>query len=299
MNNSKIHVFTDADLDGCVSYLTLCWFFNKKLPVTVTTEKNFESDFTSFTQKNNLDNYSRIYVLDISVTKHAHLLDRENITIVDHHQESFNKEDLFSKARVLFKDEGSTCRLLYTKLKDSFKVDLDKPKKVLISLGHDYDSYELKFKELSMGLNTLFWNLQGDRNEKFSTKFFEGFSGFSSDDVKVISFYKNKIKAHIEANQIFYSDINIGGKIVKVSSIFADFCINEIAQEIIDRAKSDVGIVVNLRTESVSFRRSKNCTVNMGTLSEKLCNGGGHEAAAGGKLTNSFMEFTKLLTKIL
>ena len=42
----KIHVFTDADLDGSISYLTLCWYKGKKLDVTVTTEKSLKFDFS-------------------------------------------------------------------------------------------------------------------------------------------------------------------------------------------------------------------------------------------------------------
>ena len=298
MSYDKIHVFTDADLDGAISYLTLCWYFEKKLNVTPTTESSFQAAFQTFIDTNKPENYSRIYVLDMAVTEHAKLLDRPNITLVDHHQESYNSNVTFQKARTLFKEEGSTCKLLYNKLKESFKKDIDQNKKLLISLGHDYDSYTLKYKDLSLGLNILFWNLQGNRTEKFAAKFYNGFEKFNEEDIKIIHFYKNKIDKHIQQTPVYYSDVNIGGKIVKVCSIFADFCINEIAQEIIDLTKSDIGIVVNLRTESVCFRRSRNCKINLGTIAEKIAEGGGHEAAAGGKLTSTFINFTKLLTNI-
>lgn len=298
MSYNKIHVFTDADLDGTISYMILCWFFNKRLPVTTTTEGKFLEDFTNFSKQNNIENYSRIYVLDMAVTDHAHILDKSNITIVDHHQESYKTETTFNFARTLFKEEGSTCKLLYNKLKESFKTDLEPNKKVLVSLGHDYDSYTLKHKELSLGLNTIFWNLQGNRNEKFTNKFIDGFNGFTEEDTKIISFYKNKIEKHLQQTPIYYNTLKIGDRDVKICAIFADFSINEIAQEIIERTGSEVGIVVNLRTEGACFRRAKGSTVNLGNLASKISDGGGHEAAAGGKLTNTFMEFTKLLTNV-
>ena len=298
MSYNKIHVFTDADLDGTISYMTLCWFFNKRLAVTVTTESNFLNDYNQFISNNNIDNYSRIYILDISVTQHAALLDRANITMVDHHQESYNSAYIFKKARTLFKEEGSTCKLLYNKLKETHKEDIDNSKKILVSLGHDYDSYSLKYKELSLGLNTIFWNLQGNRCEKFYNKFYEGFRGFSDDDSKIILFYKNKIDRFLQQTPIYYNTVTIGGSQYKVCAIFADFCINEVAQSIIETTKSDIGVVVNLKTESVCWRRSKACTLNLGKLAEKISEGGGHEAAAGGKLTKTFMEFTKLLNNI-
>jgi len=298
MPYEKIHVFTDADLDGAVSYLTLCWFFDKRLSVTPTTEGSFLEDYKTFANNNNVDNFSRIYVLDMSVIEHHALLDKPNITLVDHHQESYKSNIKFNHARTLFKEEGSTCKLLYTKLKESFKKDIDQNKKLLVSLGHDYDSYTLKYKDLSLGLNMLFWNLQGNRTEKFSTKYYNGFHQFTEDDVKIIHFYKNKINKHLEQTPIYYNDINIANKQVRVCSVFADFCINEIAQEAIERTNSEVGIVVNIRTESVCFRRSRNSSINLGSLASKIADGGGHESAAGGKLTDNFMSFTKLLTKI-
>lgn len=298
MSPNKIHVFTDADLDGAISYLTLCWFFDRKLPVTVTTENNFLQDYTAFLKSNNPDNYSRIYILDMSVTKHVELLDKSNFTIVDHHQDSIKSDNVFKQARTLFKEEGSTCKLLYNKLKESFKRDVTQTQKILVSLGHDYDSYTLKHKDLSLGLNTLFWNLQGNRNEKFSNKYYEGFSGFTNEDVRIISFYRNKLEKHLKETPIYYGTVKLGSSEVRVCSVFADFSINEVAQEIIDRTGSDIGIVVNLRTESVSFRKQKTCKVNLNNLASKIADGGGHDAAAGGKLTKTFMEFSKLLSNV-
>lgn len=298
MSPNKIHVFTDADLDGTISYMTLCWFFDRKLPVTVTTESNFLQDYNAFLKNNNPDYFSRIYILDMSVVKHIELIDKKNVTIVDHHLDSVKCDKVFKHARTLFKEEGSTCKLLYNKLKESFKKDVTQKQKILISLGHDYDSYTLKHKEVSLGLNTLFWNLQGNRNEKFTDKYYEGFGGFTNEDVRIISFYKNKIEKHLKETPIYYGTVPISDKNVKVCSTFADFNINEIAQEIIERTNSDIGIVVNLRTESVSFRKSKTCTVNLNNLANKISDGGGHDAAAGGKLTKTFMEFSKLLPNI-
>ena len=55
-----------------------------------------------------------------------------------------------------------------------------------------------------------------------------------------------------------------------------------------------MGIVVNLKTQSVSFRRAKNSAINVAKLAAKVADGGGHEAAAGGKLSDNFLNFTKI-----
>jgi oligoribonuclease NrnB/cAMP/cGMP phosphodiesterase (DHH superfamily) len=288
-----IHVFTDADLDGAISYLTLCWFFNSELPVTVTTEKELEKEIDDFCKNKNVDNYRRIYVLDMDICNFAAKLDRSNFTIVDHHLGSINCNYDFKKARFKIKEEGSTCKLLYNVLKEHYKRDLNDSQKRLIAIGHDYDSYTLNCKESSVGLNTLFWNFQGNRLQKFVKRYYDGFKGLTKEDKRIIEYYKNKIDRFLTDSSIYYTDLEIGKKIIRVSSTFSDFCINEIAQAIIDKTNSEVGIVVNLKTNSVSYRRSKDSKFNVSKLAEKLSEGGGHESAAGGKITETFLEFTK------
>jgi oligoribonuclease NrnB/cAMP/cGMP phosphodiesterase (DHH superfamily) len=295
---SSTHVFTDADLDGSVSYLTLLWFKEQDITVTVTTERNLKADFESFFKKHNIESFKKIYILDLDISRNPELYDKPNVTIVDHHQGSLTCDYKFKYAKVFIENEGSTCRLLYKKLKEAFKKDLDTNKKLLVSIGHDYDSYTLKNKELSVGLNTLFWNLQGNRLEKFSEKYKNGFVPFTSDELKIILFYRNKIKKHLEITPVYIANVKLGKNETKICSLMTDFCINEFAHEIIEQTKSDIGFIINPKTETVSFRRSKNCTIDLSKLAAKLCGGGGHEAAAGGPITEKFLEFSKLFNSI-
>lgn len=295
MNTNYIHVFTDADLDGAISYLTLCWYLNIDLPVTVTTENQLGEDYKKFREGRNVANYKRIYVLDLDICKLAPELDKPNFSIVDHHLGSLECGYEFTQARHKIEDSGSTCKLLYEVLKNHYKRDLSTEQKLLISIGHDYDSYTLKQREISIGLNMIFWNLQGNRLEKFVQKYKDGFKGFSEEDKKVISFYNKKIDSFLNSTTIYTGIVPIGGKQTQVCSIMADFCINEVAQAIINKTDSDIGIVVNPKTQSVSFRRSSSSSFNVANLAKKIADGGGHPAAAGGKITDKFLEFTKLL----
>lgn len=294
MSVKDIHVFTDADLDGAISYLILCWYFGAELPVTVSTSKDVEKDIEELDRSNNLNTFRRVYVLDMDICNFAKKLDRNNFTIVDHHQGSINCGYDFKNARFRIKDEGSTCKLLYGVLKEHYKRDLNKSQKILISLGHDYDSYNLEHRDLSIGLNMLFWNLQGNRLQKFVKKYYNGFNGFSAEDERIINYYNKKIERLLVEDSIYVAEISLGGEKVKLCSIFADVCINEMAQKIIEKTKSDIGIVVNVKSGSVSFRRSKKSKVDVSKLAKKISEGGGHEAASGGKLTETFMEFTKI-----
>jgi oligoribonuclease NrnB/cAMP/cGMP phosphodiesterase (DHH superfamily) len=295
VNINDIHVFTDADLDGAISYLILNWFIGKELPVTVTTEKDISKEIDLFFKSKNVNEFRRVYILDIDICSIAEKVDLNNFSIVDHHMGSIECAHKFVNARTKISDEGSTCKLLYKVLKEHYKKDLNQEQKALVAVGHDYDSYNLKNKELAIGLNTLFWNYQGNRLQKFIKRFGDGFTGFTKEEERIISYYRKKIDNYIKETPVYASQITIGSNKVKVCSIVADFCINEIAQQIIEQTNSEVGIVVNLRSESVSFRRSKTSNINVARLAEKIANGGGHPAAAGGKITPTFVEFTKLL----
>lgn len=288
-------MFTDADLDGTISYMALCWYLGVEVPVTVTTESHLAEDFKKFKENKNILNYKRVYILDLDICKLAPELDQPNFSIVDHHMGSIECGYTFTKARNRIEDSGSTCKLLYEVLRNHYKKDLTKDQKVLVSIGHDYDSYTLKQKEISIGLNMIFWNLQGNRLEKFKEKYKEGFKGFTEEDKKVISFYNKKIENYLNSTTIFTGIIPVGGKQIKICSAFADFCINEVAQAIIDRTDSEVGIIVNTKSQSVSFRRKNTSNVNLSNLAKVIADGGGHPSAAGGKITDKFLEFTKLL----
>lgn len=275
--------------------MALCWYIGRDLPVTVTTESHLEEDFKKFKEGKNINNYKRIYILDLDICKLAPDIDRPNFSIVDHHLGSLECGYEFKHARNKIEDSGSTCKLLYEILKNHYNKDLQIEQKLLISIGHDYDSYTLKQKSISIGLNMIFWNLQGDRLTKFKEKFNQGFNGFNEEDKKIISFYNKKIDNFLATNKIYTGEIPIKGRNLKVCSVLADFCINEVAQSIIERTNSEVGIVFNPKTNSISFRRSNKSDFNVANLAKKIADGGGHPSAAGGRPTEAFLEFTKLL----
>ena len=56
--------------------------------------------------------------------------------------------------------------------------------------------------------------------------------------------------------------------------------------------------MVNLDIKVVSFRKSRGVDIDLGKLAEKLCEGGGSHNLAGGKLTETFANWTKTLSPI-
>lgn len=294
MNDKKSICLVHADIDGATSYCILCWYKHSRVPVKALSQ----SDFITFWKNSilkNIELFEKIYVFDLNVGNHYELFDFSNVTLVDHHQESIDNKHNYKRARVYFEDSQSTAILLYKSLKTiGQKEFLSAEQKLLLLAASDYDSYTFQIP-FSRDLNYLFWSYQGDRVAKFYDEFNNGYKGFNSFQKNIITFYKKRLSDTIRDLQVYYGEYNVGGKTYKIFSTFADFGINDIADYIISDYKADICIVVNLKTNRVSYRKSRACTVKLNQLASILSNGGGHEDAAGGILNDTFINFSKSL----
>ena len=161
----------------------------------------------------------------------------------------------------------------------------------------DYDSYKLKVPG-SHELNLLFWNYQGDKLIKFVKDFRDGYTGYTTDQQSIIEFYKTKIRNTVNSLEYYTADVPIGGAPRKIIATFATTCINDVADYIIKQHKADIGIVVNPKSQKVSFRKNKKCNVDLSVVANTIADGGGHEYAAGGVLGDKFETFSKVLKPI-
>ena len=97
---------------------------------------------------------------------------------------------------------------------------------------------------------------------------------------------------------MFSGNVNISKQNVKVTGTTGTKYVNDICDHLIKEYDSDIVFFVNTNNSHVSFRKKKECSIDMSKLAIKLCEGGGHEYAAGGKITDTFMEFVKQLTPV-
>jgi oligoribonuclease NrnB/cAMP/cGMP phosphodiesterase (DHH superfamily) len=294
MSEKKSICLVHADIDGAASYCVLCWYKNKRIPVKALSQ----SDFITFWKNSilkNIELFERIYVFDLNVGEHFELFDFSNVTIVDHHQESIANKLQYKRAKVFCEDSKSTATLLYRSLKQYKNEEFLTPeRKLLLLAASDYDSYTFDLP-FSKDLNYLFWSYQGDRVAKFYEEFNTGYRGFNDFQKNIISFYKKRLKETTDSLQIYYGEYNVGGKKYMIFSTFADFGINDVADFVLSTYKADICIVVNLKTNRVSFRKTKGCPVKLNQLANILSQGGGHEDAAGGILNDTFINFSKSL----
>ncbi|NDB81416.1 MAG: hypothetical protein EB127_01515 [Alphaproteobacteria bacterium] len=289
---SKNLVITHTDLDGAASYSILCWYKQSRIPVKPVSQADFKI-FWKNSILNNISLFDKIYIFDLNVGDNFTSLDHPNVTIVDHHQESINVAKEFKNAKVYCDTSTSTSMLLYKTLKNIKQSEfLTKKQKYILLCADDYEQYSFRLPT-TRDLNCVFWSYQGDRVSKFYEDFKDGFTSFTEQQKNLISFYNKRLKNTLADLKFFTTTIKVGSKSYKVASTFADFGINEVAEFVLKHIDSDVVIVVNLKTERVSFRKQKNCDVKLNKLANILAAGGGHEDAAGGILNDTFINFSK------
>ena len=290
-----LYLFTDCDLDGAGCYYTLRKVIGSEFRHTQTTEKKFRTDFINLENK---EKYKKIYICDLAVIENnLDIIDLPNVVYINHRNSQSYSELPIKNLRQESVDSPSCTLLLYKKLKEKLKTPFTKEEKTLIALVNDYDSYELKLPE-SKKLHFLFNTFEGDKLLKFYNTFANGFLGFTPLQENTINNIIDKINSTFSSLKVFKGNIKIGGVDAIICSAFNNIFPSEICDMIIQAYECDIAISVNLNSSSVSIRKNKNCNINLGRFAKKVFEGGGDSCVAGGKITKTFLELTKLLHPI-
>lgn len=292
MSMGKIHIFTDADLDGagCIFLLKKIY---KNFTYQVTTEKKFREDFLNWQLKNKISEFHKVIICDLNLKDNIDMVDRVGIEIYDHHSEHIQKKEQYNKAITYLEEDGSCTMTVYKE----HEPELTNYQKLLVKLINDYDSYTLEYP-YSKPLDKVFWSYTGNRVEKFLNDFGEGFKGFNQYHKNMLSSLERKTNEFIETETFYKGTLKVSGNDRSIISCFIKFNPNEISEILLKKYKCDIALLINLKGKSVYFRKAKNCDVNMAKLAEKICDGGGHDDAAGGTLNDTIINITKLLKPI-
>jgi oligoribonuclease NrnB/cAMP/cGMP phosphodiesterase (DHH superfamily) len=287
----NIQVWTDTDLHGAGSALLLKWLYKDadNFSIQDVSESTLTGRFKG--ALHTLGHYDRVYIADLDLTsEQVHLVDKENVVVIDTHRNHAANKHLYKKAKVIIdSDIYSSVSLIYDKFK-SHLSDLTTDQINLIKCIESYDWYNAENKD-SLKLNAIYYNLNSPKTENFINAFESGLREFTVHEKNAIKLYFKKFKDQL-TNDTFKGEI----KNYNVIATFANYAINELAHYLIKKHKADISVIVNTQTKTVSFRRSKLCDVDVSILAQKLCDGGGHASAAGGKLTNRFATLTKEFT---
>jgi oligoribonuclease NrnB/cAMP/cGMP phosphodiesterase (DHH superfamily) len=300
-----IHVFTDIDLDGTGSLLALHWYYKCKLgDITFkgTTVSNFRKEFLKWAEDDSLNNYKINYFLDLDTSTCSDLIDTSSRTcIIDHHLTHVNaiQEGVYKNATTKVIETTSCTKLCYK----HFQLNsLTPQQKYFVALVDDYDSYQFKLPE-TYDLNCLYTNTQKTldvtRQHKFLERFYNGFDGFTTQEKNIIKEHKLNRDKVISDLQIFAGDVSLNKNKYRVVGTMTSKFVNDVCDYLIKNHKADIVFSINPNNQHVSWRKNKDtCPIDLSKLAAKVSDGGGHEYAAGGKVNDTFMEFTKQLSSI-
>lgn len=280
-------VFFHKDLDGIVSYLVLCWALGKKLKYVATTPMKLEQDFDEWNNKNNAPSF----FLDLDVSKIGAKIDKPTTVIFDHHKTNLYN---FINAKTRIYNETSCAKLLYDYFFKNKPEKTTNSQKTLIALADDWDS-NTKATPLSEDLNIVYHSLT-NKVESFIEDYYKGFSSFDKFKSNTILLYKKHRQEYLTKLNPFFGNIEFEGNKVFVGAVFCDKYVQECCDFLFKTYNVDVSIAVIIDQKRIAVRRHpNNTTVDVSKFVQRVANGGGHEAAAGGNLTEEFMEFTKML----
>ncbi len=291
----KSIVFTHYDLDGAISYLVLQWASQNIMPVITTTVKRFREDFTKWMMTNKIEDYDKIFILDLDVADNIDLIDKKNICIIDHHK-THEENQQYKNALAIIKEYPSAAELAYKALKKLNGLKLSNEKKKMVIYASDYDSYKLDFQE-SSNLNKLFWTFNKGF-ETFVKTFINGFHGFNVDQLNIIAHYDRMVERTISKLSIYEGILTYNDQKFKICATFGSKYTNDIAQFLLKTC--DIAFVVNIEQNHVSVRRTPTLDIDLTEiiLTNFGTKFGGHKYATGGELTQEFLEFTKTLKQI-
>lgn len=290
------HIYSHNDLDGAVSVLVYMWSKPKEDTFQYTPISNMDIDRLKNDIKNT-HNPSETIILDLGLREEfLPDLDLSHVTFVDHHKSSEEFVDKFKKAKILYKEYSSNTLLLYKLLKDSLNLTEDQKK--LVVLADDFDSYKLQIKD-SYDLNIIFWTEYQNRFSDFIKDYYNGFKPFLDNQKRSISFIKREAASQAERTPVYFGEVTISGKKKKVCAAMVEKIVPYMMDVLIQKYSPDLFFFINIKNEKVSIRQcSKEDPIDCGAFAKKICEGGGHVNAAGGKITPLFMEITKNLKPV-
>lgn len=301
MSNDTTYIFTDIDLDGVGSLITLHHILNAKpgeLKFSTSTVSNLRKTLLKWLETDSFANYTSVYFLDLDTSTCLDLIDKKNVTVIDHHSSHLKSLELYKEAKTIVKETTSCTKWIYYNYKETLSKLTDR-QKYFIMLCDDYDSYQFKLSE-TYDLNCLFTNthrsMNLDRTHKFLERFYSGFDAFTFQETNIIKDYVTRKNEMIAKIEVFSGVLSINKEPIKVVGSSGEKFTNEVCDHLIKKYSAGISFFYNINSNHVSFRKNKECKVDLSKLAAKLCDGGGHEYAAGGKPTNMFFEFAKTLT---
>ena len=283
----NVLVFANTSLDGAGSTLLIKWLYKEKLRefiIVEATETNIVNEINS--RQKHFNNYDKIFVVGICLSEvQIREVDKHSIVVFDHHASHTHLLHNYNNSKGIVEESTSCVSLIQSKFKSA--INISPEQELLLKYVDDYTSFNLKYND-SLKLSAIFFTYNRPKVSKFVEYFENGMRPYNIQEKNSIKIYIKQFKDQLE-NKPNFGNI----KNYKAVAIFANNLVSNIAHYIISKYKADIGIVINLDTNSVSFRRCTHCDIDVSILSKTFCEGSGSICASGGKLTPQFANLLK------
>lgn len=295
-------IFTHYDLDGAVSLLAFQWARPDchfiVFPMSNLDVGNGKIGQIYREHKDDGVKIDQVVLLDLALREEFLDMDLPNVTIIDHHASSADVIPKFKQAKILWKDTTSCAKWIYENfLKDK---NLSKEQKALISLTDDFDCYALKFPQ-SYQLNMVFWECYRNKWNDFIRDYRDGFVSFSLVQIKQIESVLRIADIQAENTKAYIGNVLIEGTERNVAAFQMERNTSQLMDALQRKYPEQAAyFFLNLKTGRISLRSNMKTLdpVDVKAFAEKYCDGAGHVYAAGGKITEKFLEITKNLHQV-
>ena len=282
-------LISHVDLDGISPNILLTLadrkFEYKNIEIS-EVDKTFDEYF-----KKDLKKYENIYIVDLTITEHAHDLiqksNLKNIYVFDHHAaHEFAADYDYTDIRVEI-NGVKTCgtELFYLFLKKKYK-ELNKPNIAdYVDVVTQLDTYTFKDEMKAQNLNTLH-DLLGHqefvktivRRLKKDKKTFE----FTQFENKLFKIQRNKIDRYIQNKETEMKRYIIDGH--KCGVVFAESNKSELGNYL-SAKNPDLEFIIMCDASSRMSYRTKRDDVDLNAFASNY-SGGGHKKASGSKFND-------------
>lgn len=296
----KCKLFTHNDLDG-VACAILGKLAYKDIDIDYCGYYNVNEKVKEFIESGEYNNYSQIYITDISVNEEvAEMIDslsNNNFKLLDHHQTALNLnkywwcnvviDDNIEKVSgaSLFYKELSVDNIFANELLENEDIKRYDDLLAFIEMVKRYDTWlwETKYQDIMpKKLNDLFF-IYG--REKFIERVLEQFKlesefSFTKTDELLLELQEEKVKKYIDTKEKKMIIKEIQG--LNAGVVFAEQHISELGNELAKR-NPELDFIVIISDGTISYRGIKE-NIDLGELVKKLFGGGGHKKAAGSQI---------------
>lgn len=284
MSVKKYFAWINSDLDGVGCSVLLSNIF-KDYSYNPVFFGEFEQKYSEWIEENR-EKYDKILIIGMPLDQSVvNRFDDTKVTFITNKNNPLKVHD-----SGLIQEEITSCsKLIYKKFKDVVEFS-DNVKKFVVYVD-DYKSYKLKHEETKY-LNALYRKSGSRKFNNLHNRFQKGFDGFTDREVALAGTFFSDLEKEKEKLDLFKGEFKKSSVIATISK----FSVNEISSHLLDYYESDVSIIVNTDSQYVSFRKREGSNADIVFMAENLCNGGGTEQAAGGKITQKFLDFISNLS---